>query len=130
MALTTTLFLGGVFNLVFAGFHVLFWRLLDWDRDLASLSVINRAVMQILNLCLTFIFLAFAYLSFEHAEELLGTRLGNALLSLIAFFWLLRAIQQAIFFGLRHRLSSALFGLFLVGASLYAYPAWLSRAAA
>lgn len=126
---STAIHAGGVFNLAFAAFHVLFWRLFNWDRDLAKLNAINRAVMQILNLCLTFIFLAFAYLSFEHAEELLGTRLGNALLTLIAFFWLLRAIQQAIFFGLRHRLSSALFGLFLVGASLYAYPAWLSRAA-
>ena len=34
---------------------------------------------------------------------------------------------KAAFFGLRNRLSSAFFGLFLVGASLYAYPAWLSR---
>src|SRR5262245_57291785 len=124
---SSAIYAGGVFNLAFAAFHVLFWRLFNWDRDLATLSAINRAVMQILNLCLTFIFLSFAYLSFQHADELLGTRLGNALLALIAFFWLLRAIQQAIFFGLRHRLSSALFGLFLVGASLYAYPAWLSR---
>jgi hypothetical protein len=129
MDASTVIHAGGMFNLLFAAFHMLFRRIFDWDRDLASLNVVNRAVMQILNLCLTFMFLAFAYLSFEHAEELLGTRLGNALLGLIAFFWLLRAIQQVIFFGLRHRLSSALFGLFLVGASLYAYPAWLSRAA-
>jgi len=71
---STAIHAGGVFNLAFAAFHVLFWRLFDWDRDLATLNAINRAVMQILNLCLTFIFLAFAYLSFEHAEELLGTR--------------------------------------------------------
>ena len=129
MSLTTAIHAGAAFNLLFAVLHAFFWRIFDWERDLASLTTINRAVMQILNLCLTFVFLAFAYLSFAHTEELQATRLGNALLSLIAFFWLLRAVEQVVFFGLRHRLSSALFGLFLVGASLYAWPAWLSRAA-
>ena len=126
-SLTTVIHAGGVFNIVFAVLHTMFWQLFDWERDLASLTRINRAVMQILNLCLTFVFLAFAYLSFGHTEELQTTRLGNAFLSLMAFFWLLRAVEQAAFFGLRNRLSSAFFGLFLVGASLYAYPAWLSR---
>ena len=118
---------GGFFNAAFALFHVFFWRVFDWERDLKSLTNINRAVVQILNLCLTFVFLVFAYLSFEHVDDLLSTRLGNALLALIAFFWLLRAIEQAIFFGLRNRLSMGLFGLFIFGSSLYAYPAWLMR---
>ena len=127
-SLTTVIHAGGVFNVAFAIFHATFWTIFDWERDLASLTRINRGVMQILNLCLTFIFLAFAYLSFGHTEELQTTRLGNAFLSLMAFFWLLRAVEQAAFFGLRNRVSSALFGLFLVGTSLYAYPAWVSRA--
>jgi hypothetical protein len=127
MSLTTVIHAGGVFNVAFALFHAAFWQIFDWERDLASLTKVNRAVMQILNLCLTFVFLAFAYLSFGHTEELQTTRLGNALLSLMAFFWMLRAVEQAAFFGLRNRLSSALFGLFLVGTSLYAYPAWVSR---
>ena len=109
MTLNTAIHAGGAFNLAFAVLHAFFWQLFDWERDLASLTKVNRAVMQILNLCLTFVFLAFAYLSFVHAEELQATRLGNALLALMAFFWLLRAIEQAAFFGLRHRLSSALF---------------------
>jgi hypothetical protein len=36
--------------------------------------------MQVLNLCLTFAFLVFAYLSFFHATELLATAMGHALL--------------------------------------------------
>lgn len=116
--------LGGIFNVAFAVFHVLFWRLLDWKRDLASLSFINRQVMQILNLCLTFAFLIFAYISFFHTAELVGTSLGRALLLLISVFWFLRAAEQAIFFQLKRALSVAFFVAFLVGGLLYAYP-WL-----
>lgn len=56
--------LGGFYNLGFAIFHLMFWRLFRWKRDLSSLTFINRSVMQILNLCLTFVFLLMAYISF------------------------------------------------------------------
>lgn len=124
MSETTVVLLGGVFCLAFVVFHLLFWRLFDWKRDLESLSFINRQVMQILNLCLTFVFLIFAYVSWFHGAELLGTDLGNALLALIAIFWLLRAVEQAVFFGLKNPVSVAFFVTFLVGTALYAYP-WL-----
>ncbi|MCW8127162.1 hypothetical protein [Microbulbifer halophilus] len=125
MSVTTVIMLGGFFNLGFAVFHLLFWRLFDWKRDLASLRFINRQVMQILNFCLIFTFLIFAYLSFFHPTELLATGLGRSLLFLIALFWLLRAAEQVVFFGLHRRLSLALFFVFLAGTALYAYP-WIS----
>ncbi len=125
MPAETVVRLGGLFNVAFAVFHVLFWRLFDWKRDLASLTFINRQVMQILNLCLTFAFLMFAYVSFFHTAELLGTGLGRALLLLISVFWFLRAVEQVIFFRLRRTLSVAYFLTFLIGALLYAYP-WLA----
>jgi len=124
MSVESIVMLGGIFNVAFAVFHVLFWRLFDWKRDLASLSFINRQVMQILNLCLTFVFLIFAYISFFHTTELLGTGLGRALLVLISVFWFLRAVEQAIFFQLKRRRSVAFFVAFLVGGLLYGYP-WL-----
>ena len=111
----------------FVAFHLLFWRLFDWKQDLASLSFVNRQVMQILNLCLTFVFLIFAYVSWFHADELLGTGLGQALLVLISLFWFLRAIEQVVFFGLRNGVSVAFFLTFLVGSALYAYPWLLAR---
>lgn len=121
----TTVILGGAFNLAFAVFHLLFWRVFDWKRDLALLSRINRQVMQILNLCLMFALLIFAYISFFHTAELLRTNLGRALLLLISVFWFLRAAEQAIFFHLRRTLSVALFIAFIVGGLLYAYP-WIA----
>ena len=125
MRAETVLVLGGVFNIAFAVFHLLFWRVFDWKRDLASLTFINRQVMQILNLCLTFVFLIFAYISFFHTAELLATSLGRALLLLISTSWLLRAVEQVIFFRLKRPLSMAFFVLFLLGALLYGYP-WLT----
>lgn len=124
MSAETAIMLGGVYNVALAAFHVLFWRLFDWKHDLASLSFINRQVMQILNLCLTFVFLVFAYVSFFHTAELLSTELGHGLLLLISAFWFLRAAEQIIFFRLERIASVAFFAAFLAGGALYVYP-WL-----
>jgi len=113
---------GGVLTAAFAVFHVFFWKLFRWKKDLATLSSLNRAIVQILNLCLTFVFVAFAYISLVHPAELLATGLGRSLLFLIAAFWYLRAVEQVVFFGLRRPLSMMFFVIFVVGGSLYAVP--------
>ena len=115
--------LGGVYSFGFVVFHLSFWRIFDWKRDLQRLSFLNRAIMQVLNLSLTFAFVIFGYVSWFHAEELLGTRLGRSLLVLIAVFWLLRAVEQVIFFKLRHWGSVTFFGVFFLGFLLYGIPA-------
>ena len=127
MSDATAIVLGGIFNIGFAVFHILFWRLFDWKRDLASLTFINRQIVQILNLSLTLVFLIFAYVSLFHTAELLGTSLGRALLLMISVFWFLRAAEQVLFFRLRRPLSVAFFVVFLVGGLLYAYPWGVAR---
>lgn len=116
------IFIGGFYHLAFFVFHLFFWKLFDWKRDLRSLSVVNRSVMQILNLRLMWIFLIFSGASFFYAEELLTTALGKMLLTAIALCWLARAIEQIVFFGLRKTISAALFVIFLSGAAIYIYP--------
>jgi hypothetical protein len=128
MTTHASVMLGGLFCVAFAVFHLFFWRLFDWKRDLASLSFINRQVMQLLNLSLTFTFLVFAYISLLHTRELLETDLGHVLLLLIALLWFLRAIEQIIFFSLKRPLSVAFFVTFLLGTALYTYP-WLATRA-
>jgi hypothetical protein len=113
---------GGVYCLGFAVFHLTFWKLFRWGEDLRSLTFVNRAVYQILNLCLTFVFVVFAIPSLALPGEMVGTDLGRMLLMLIAVFWLLRAGEQVWFFGLRNRVSIAFFALFLAGSALYAVP--------
>lgn len=115
----TLIVIGGLYNLALAVFHLLFWKLFNWKQDLATLTPLNRAIVQILNLCLTFVLLVFAYISFLHASELLHSKLGRSLLALIAIFWFLRTIEQIIFFGLRCKASIAFLILFLIGTALY-----------
>lgn len=114
---------GGIYNIAFVLFHLLFWRIFNWKDDLRSLSFLNRAIMQVLNLSLTLVFIIFSYISLVHTKELLSTSLGQSLLILISLFWSLRAIEQVIFFKLKHWGSVAFLGLFLIGALLYAVPA-------
>ncbi len=114
---------GGVYSFAFAVFHLLFWWLFNWREDLRSLSFLNRCIMQVLNLSLTFAFVIFAYVPMVHTRELLVTPLGNSLLMLIALFWLARAVEQVVFFKLRHRGSVAFLVVFLAGAGLYGIPA-------
>ena len=118
----TTIMIGGVYNLGFAIFHLMFWRLFRWKRDLSSLTFINRSVMQILNLCLTFVFLLMAYISFFNTSELIQTNLGKTLLVGFSLFWFLRMIEQIIFFGIRNLISIALTLVFLFGCVIYLIP--------
>lgn len=118
----TMLVLGGIYNLGFAIFHLGFWRIFRWKEDLVSLTRINRAIMQVLNLRLTFVFLVMAYVSFFHRTDLLGTGLGTALLTAFSLFWFLRMIEQVIFFGLKNQVSMVFTLLFLLGSLIYLMP--------
>lgn len=113
---------GGVYHVAFAIFHLGFWKLFNWNEQLPRLGFINRNIMQILNLCLTFVFLAFAWISIAHADALLASGLGRTLLAIISMFWLLRAVEQILFFGIRNTVSAGLFAVFLLGSALYAAP--------
>jgi len=114
---------GGIYTIGLIVFHLLFWRIFDWSNDLASLSFLNRATMQVLNISLMFAFVIFAYVSLAHTGKLLTSSLGHTLLLLMALFWLARAVQQVFFYKLRHRASWVFLLLFLSGAVLYGIPA-------
>lgn len=114
--------LGGIYSLGFAVFHLFFWKIFHWKEDLASLTYVNRAVMQILNLCLSFIFLVMAYVSFLFPRDLTTTGLGRTLLISFSLFWFLRTIEQILFFGLKHKTSLVLTFIFLIGSALYLLP--------
>ena len=113
---------GGLFHLGFAVFHLFFWRLFKWRKDLSSLNFINRAVMQILNLCLIFVFLAAGLISIFYAHDLVITSLGKIIIISISAFWFIRLIEQVIFFGLRKKLSVVLSVLFALGCIVYLVP--------
>ena len=119
----TLIKLGGIYNIVLVVFHLLFWRVFNWGDDLRSLTFLNRAIMQVVNLSLTFVFVIFAYISLMHSTELLTTHLGKSLLMSITVFWFFRAILQPMFFKLKHWGSVAFMFFFLAGGVLYGIPA-------
>ena len=114
------LVIGGIYNLLFAVvFHLLFWKIFNWKNDLASLTSVNRAIMQVINLCLTFVFIIFGVISLLHPDQMISTELGQTLTGLIAVFWFLRAIEQVAFFKLKNWISWAFLLIFLIGTGLY-----------
>ena len=114
---------GGIYKTGLIVFHLLFWRIFKWPETLAPLNYVNRATMQVLNISITFIFCIFAYISFVHTDDLLNTQLGKVLLVSVSCLWLFRAVQQVVFYKLKHWASIGLAFYFLIGAFLYGIPA-------
>ena len=114
--------IGGYYHIAFLIFHIMFWKVFDWKKDLKSLSYINRAVMQILNIKLIYVFLVFSFISIFYTKELLTTELGFVLIVSIMLFWLFRTIEQLIFFDIKNSKSIILTFLFIVGFGLYLLP--------
>jgi hypothetical protein len=117
-----SLFAGGIYNLAFAIFHMFFWKLFDWKKDLVSLTPVNRSVVQILNLCLTFMILVMSYVSLFLSREMLTTNLGQKLMLAFALFWFLRMLEQIFVFEVKNKLSVVFTLIFRLGSILYTIP--------
>jgi hypothetical protein len=118
------IWIGGLYNFAFFIFHIFFWKMFNWGEDLKKLLPINRAVMQVLNLCLMFALLIFAYMSFFHNQEMQSTAIGVSLALFIALFWGIRAILQLVYFSRTKLVSYIFFVIFVIGFLLYLLP-WL-----
>jgi hypothetical protein len=112
---------GGVYCLAFAIFHLAFWRLFDWKNELPKLNSINRGVLQVLNIRLTYVFFVIAFFCFFLTDELLNTTLGKFVLGAISLFAVMRAFEQLIFWKVE-KIGIAFFVVFLVGAGIFAAP--------
>lgn len=118
----TVILIGGIYNIILLVFHIFFWEIFNWKKDLQRITFLNSSIMQILNISLSFVFVIFAYISILYASELNSTPLGNIILKLISFFWFFRALQQIYFFGVKNKYSLLLFIGFIMGAIIYIYP--------
>jgi hypothetical protein len=121
----TLLVIGGLYSFAFAAFHMLFWKLFRWKGDLQRLTPVNRAIMQVLNLRLIYVFVIMGLTTVLFPGPLLATDLGRFVLGAMSLFWLMRAIEQIIFFGLRATASIAIFGVFLIGSGIFGVLAFM-----
>lgn len=115
--------IGGVINILFAFFHLSFWKMFEWGTDLANLTAENSAIMQVLNIHTVYVLIVFAILSLVLANELSNTRLGRFVSFAIASFWVLRVVNQAIFWGVAFIGSWIIMAVCLGIALLYFIPA-------
>ncbi len=118
----TMLLLCGLHSLGFAAFHVAFWALFRWPKTLASTTVANRAILQIANVQLIWVFLCIGGLCLRFPDALIQTPLGRAVMLGMSGFWVLRLIQQFVFLRVKHPLVHTLSVLFALGAALFALP--------
>jgi hypothetical protein len=114
--------LAGLHAFAFALFHIGFWKLFRWNHQLAKVGLITRAVTQILNLRLIYVFLGMGALCFLFTRELHTTPLGRALLVFMSLFWLGRTVEQFVFLRINRPMLHVLTALFVIGAILFALP--------
>lgn len=115
----TLLFLSGFYCIGFALFHLLFWRIFRWKSDLERIMPINKAIMQVLNLQLTFVFLFFAVAIFLFNDELINTASGKFIIGSMSVFWFFRAVNQILFFDKKNFISLIIFFVFIIGGLLF-----------
>ncbi|MDD5362423.1 MAG: hypothetical protein PHN88_09845 [Ignavibacteria bacterium] len=112
----------GIYNLAFAVFHIMFWKIFNWKDDLAKLRAGNRAVMQILNIRLIYVFLLMAFVYLFYSSQLAETPLGFVLLIGFLGFWVGRTIEQFIFLRIKSTMVTVLSVVFLIGVMLHLLP--------
>ena len=127
MGVATLLALCAIHSFGFALFHLGFWRLFGWPRTLQATTLPNRAIVQIANVQLVWVFAGVGLLCLLFPGELADTPLGRALLGGMAAFWLIRLAGQFIWLRVHHPLVHALSVLFAIGAMLFAAPLFVGR---
>ncbi len=118
----TIIFLCGIYSIAFAIFHICFWKLFNWKKELGKLNYANKAIMQILNIRIIFLLFFVAFICFYFPKELLHTLFGQVFLAGISLFWLGRTIEQFIFFRINNKFVHILTLLFIMGAVLFGVP--------
>ena len=122
----TIIYICGAYNLFFAFFHSGFWKMFKWKDDLKNLHPDNKAIMQCLNVHLIYYLLFVAVICIVFPAELANTALGNAFLLGCSIFWLLRTVNQFIFFKSEGFMKSLILVIFLLaGAVLFALPLFI-----
>ncbi|MCF6279420.1 MAG: hypothetical protein L3J14_03650 [Flavobacteriaceae bacterium] len=122
METTTIIYICGFYNILLAIFHTLFWKIFKWNETLDKGTKATKIITQIMNIQLIYLFLFMAFIYLFYAEELLKSKIGNAILIGYAGFWIVRFFQQFIFLKQKGKFVIGLTILFLIGAIIHLIP--------
>ena len=114
-----TIMAAGLINALFFVFHLFFPRMFRWEKSLASLDRLNRAIFWTYHIIVLLILAAMAYISIRYASDLLGTPLGGAVLLTFAMFFILRIAAEFLYFGFDGVRSVIILAMCLVPAVVY-----------
>ena len=84
----------GILLILLALLHFFFPKRFNWERELSSLSVINRQLMYIHSFFIAFVIFLMGVLCLTSASELLNTNLGKRISFGLAIFWAVRLVVQ------------------------------------
>lgn len=116
------LYFCGIFNLLLAIFHILFWKIFNWKTTLVKGTKGNKVAIQIMNIQLIYLFIVMSFVYLFYTEELMQSKIGNTVLFGYAGFWIVRFFQQFIFLKQKGKFVIGLTFLFFVGALLHLIP--------
>lgn len=77
--------------------HIVFPKYFNWDKELSSLSLINRQMMTVHTFFIALFVFLMGLLCLTSADELIQTRLGKKISLGLGIFWTIRLYVQ--FFG-------------------------------
>jgi len=100
---------GGIILIFLGLFHLSFWEIFNWQEELPKLNEENRGIMQLSTVGFVCVFLSFGTILIRYRTEIANTKLGNALLLALSFFFLIRTIGEFIFPGTSIELGVFLF---------------------
>jgi hypothetical protein len=118
----TILLLCALHSFAFAAFHLAFWKLFKWPASLRDTTLANRAILQIANVQLIWVFVLVGVLCLHFPDELATTTLGRWLLAGMSAFWAIRLIGQFAWLRVNRPLVHVLSVLFALGTVLFALP--------
>jgi hypothetical protein len=95
-------FIAGLFSLGLGIFHIPpVWRLFfpGWSKEISTLSLLHRKLIDTVLLALALMLFLFAFLSIGYSEELARAEgLAGGLSAALAAFWVWRALWQLVYF--------------------------------
>lgn len=118
----TLLYICGTYNIAFVIFHILFWKIFNWKDTLEKGAKSTKAVIQIINIQLIYLFAIMAYIYIFYTDLLMDTKIGKLILIAYAGFWILRFVQQFVFLKIKGKFVVILTLIFLFGAIIHLLP--------
>ena len=92
----------GILLIALAFVHVIFPKYFKWEKELKSLSLINRQIMKVHTFFIALVVFLIGLLCLTSANELINTELGKKVSLGFGIFWSFRLIIQ--FFGYSSKL--------------------------